>query len=89
MRTVTVSSKGQIAIPKDVRDRLRIRAGTKLTIDTSASEIRLRPAVDPDFDWRSMEGSLRGSNALNILQAERKMEHEREERKLGIRKRGR
>jgi AbrB family looped-hinge helix DNA binding protein len=33
MTTATISSKGQIAIPKAVRDRLNLKAGTKVVID--------------------------------------------------------
>jgi AbrB family looped-hinge helix DNA binding protein len=33
MEKVTVSSKGQIAIPKAVRDALNLREGSKLTVE--------------------------------------------------------
>ena len=34
MTKATISSKGQIAIPKAVRQRLNLKAGTEISIDT-------------------------------------------------------
>jgi AbrB family looped-hinge helix DNA binding protein len=33
MTKATISSKGQLAIPKAVRQRLNLKAGTEVTID--------------------------------------------------------
>ena len=41
METVTVSSKGQIAIPKLIREALNLSEGTKLTLDVRGGEIIL------------------------------------------------
>lgn len=40
--TITLSSKGQIVIPKEIRDELRWQAGTRLTLVASASGITLK-----------------------------------------------
>lgn len=45
MRVTTISSKGQIAIPKEVRDTLHIETGDRFTIEVSGNNIVLRPAV--------------------------------------------
>jgi antitoxin MazE len=45
MRATTMSSKGQIAIPKEVRDALHIETGDRFTIEVSGNNIVLRPAV--------------------------------------------
>ena len=42
----SLSVKGQITIPKDVRDSFGLRSGDRLEIDVTDSEIRLRRA-DP------------------------------------------
>jgi len=47
MSTVSVSSKGQVVIPKDVRQRLGIRAGSRLEVSDTAGEVRLRLARRP------------------------------------------
>ena len=41
MDKVTVSSKGQIAIPKQVREALNLTEGTKLTLEVRGQEIVL------------------------------------------------
>ena len=66
MLTVTVSSKGQIAIPKEIRERLDIRAGTKLAL------YALRRALSSD--WRQMQGAYKGPS----LNAARKQERRKE-----------
>lgn len=40
--TITLSSKGQIVIPKEIRDELRWQAGTRLALVASASGITLK-----------------------------------------------
>ena len=44
METVKVSSKGQIVIPKSLRDEFAIVPGTQFVISAEGDEIRLRPA---------------------------------------------
>jgi AbrB family looped-hinge helix DNA binding protein len=43
METVTLSSKGQLVIPKGVRDDAHIVAGSRLQVQYLDGEIRLRP----------------------------------------------
>jgi AbrB family looped-hinge helix DNA binding protein len=47
METVTLSSKGQLVIPKGVRDDAHIAAGSRLEVQYVDGEIRLRPLPDP------------------------------------------
>ena len=54
--TVTVSSKYQIVIPKDVRDRLKIRPGQKVEAFAVSGRVELVP-VRPTKELR---GLLRG-----------------------------
>jgi AbrB family looped-hinge helix DNA binding protein len=60
METVTVSSKGQIAIPKSVRDRLNLVEGTKLTLEVRGPEIIL--SKEPA--WRKLRGSGAGRDLM-------------------------
>ena len=46
METVKVSSKGQVVIPKSIREAHRITAGTALVVTTVGDEIRMKPALD-------------------------------------------
>lgn len=45
MRAITISAKGQIAIPKDIRESLDIKAGDKFTIEIKNKAITLKPAI--------------------------------------------
>lgn len=40
--TITLSSKGQIVIPKEIRDQLHWHAGTQLSLLSSASGVTLK-----------------------------------------------
>jgi AbrB family looped-hinge helix DNA binding protein len=44
METATLSSKGQIVIPKPIRDAHRWKPGTRLVVEDSAEGILIRPA---------------------------------------------
>ena len=56
MKTVTVSSKFQVVIPREVRQALRIRPGEKLQVFQYDNRIELIP-IRP---IREMRGFLRG-----------------------------
>jgi len=56
METVTVSSKYQVVIPRKVRDRVRLRPGTKLQVISFDDRIELIP-IRP---MREMKGFLKG-----------------------------
>jgi AbrB family looped-hinge helix DNA binding protein len=45
MNKITVSSKGQIAIPKAVRERLNLKAGTEVSIDVQGEALIMKRLV--------------------------------------------
>jgi len=45
MKATTMSSKGQIAIPKEIRDTLQIKTGDQFTVEVAGNTILLKPAV--------------------------------------------
>ena len=59
MSTVTISSKYQVVIPKDVRERLRIRPGQKVEAFAIGGRIELIP-VRP---LSEMRGFLKGMDS--------------------------
>src|SRR5258708_5871303 len=61
MTKATISSKGQIAIPKAVRDRLNLKAGTELVIDVQGEDLVMKRLVRDFPNWRTMRGMFRGS----------------------------
>lgn len=46
MKTLTISQKGQVAIPKEVRETLHIKAGDQLIFRVEKGRIVLEPAVN-------------------------------------------
>jgi AbrB family looped-hinge helix DNA binding protein len=57
MASATLTSKGQITIPVDVRHRLKLDAGARIEfVEGEEGEFLIRPAVS---DVRSLKGLLR------------------------------
>ncbi len=76
MEKVTVSSKGQIAIPKQVREALNLSEGTKLTLEVRGQEI----VLSKGDAWRKLRGA--GTDVPDLMErfaAFRKEERERED----------
>jgi len=75
MEQVTVSSKGQIAIPKQVREALNLAEGSKLNLEVRGHEI----VLSKGDAWRELEGAACGAEidwaAFN--KAERDLEDSR------------
>ena len=72
---VTVSSKGQIAIPKAVRDALNLSEGSKLTLELRGQKIIL--SKEPA--WKKLEGAAAGTDLIQAFAAHKKRERERED----------
>lgn len=67
MTTVTVSSKGQITLPKRLRDELDIREGDRLEVVWSQDRIEIKtpPERPASKGWRAWRGSIAGTTALS------------------------
>ena len=60
MERVTVSSKGQVVIPKSLRDTHNIRSGDQFFVSAVGDELRFRPApVIPETRLESVAGMLK------------------------------
>jgi AbrB family looped-hinge helix DNA binding protein len=77
METLTVSSKGQISIPKALREKLNLRKGSRLSIRVDRERIILSKAAD----WRSMRGMAAGAGLLEAHRADKEQERQRERRR--------
>jgi AbrB family looped-hinge helix DNA binding protein len=64
MTKATISTKGQIVIPKTVRDRLNLKAGTEVVMDVRGETLVMKRAVRNFPDWRTMRGMARGGPSL-------------------------
>lgn len=67
--TTTVSTKGQVILPKAVREKRNWRAGSKLIVEETAEGVLLRPApLFPPTRLEDVVGMLKrpGQRALTI-----------------------
>jgi AbrB family looped-hinge helix DNA binding protein len=76
-----VSKKGQIVIPRDVRERHGIKPGDRVQIVDFGGTISLVPI--PDDPIAAGLGLLKGGPSWAEMLAEKKRELEEEERGLG------
>lgn len=76
MTTVTVSSKGQIVVPKRIRDALRLKPGMRLQVELQGDRLVLKPLHEGIADH--LYGRFRGGDLTDDLEAEhrREMEHD-------------
>jgi len=72
MLKARLSSRGQLALPKEVRDQLGLGEGTCLTVRVEGDEVILRKALAGD--WREWEGRFKGSDLLADLARDRRKE---------------
>ena len=79
MLKARLSSRGQLALPKEVRDQLGLGEGTCLTVRVEGDEVILRKALAGD--WREWEGRFKGSDLLADLEKNRRRELTRDRKR--------
>ena len=79
MLKTKVSSKGQVTLPKAVREQLGIAEGAELGVTVENEAILLRRIVPR---WRRWGGALAGSDILRELEREHREELKRDEARL-------
>ncbi len=62
MAQTTVSSKYQVVIPKEIRERMRLEPGQKLSVITKGGIIYLVPVLDLD----ELRGIAAGADTSNL-----------------------
>jgi AbrB family looped-hinge helix DNA binding protein len=71
MERVTVSSKGQVVIPKSLRDTFNIRTGDQFLVSKVGDELRFRPApVISETRLESVAGMLKQTRTPMLDDAE-------------------
>ncbi|MGO8756333.1 MAG: AbrB/MazE/SpoVT family DNA-binding domain-containing protein [Gallionellaceae bacterium] len=71
METVKVSSKGQIVIPKSLRDAHHIHAGDRFIVSSVAGELHLKPAsAIVESTLKSVAGMLHRTGAKKLAEKE-------------------
>ena len=80
----SVTVKGQVVIPAQIRHRLGIKKGSKFHVEEKNGEIILRPLTKQYF--QKMSGILKGGGFVKGLEETRAEDLKREEEKIGRRK---
>jgi AbrB family looped-hinge helix DNA binding protein len=62
MATTTISPKYQVVIPKDVREKLQLKSGQKMTVVVKGGVVYLIP----EKPIESFKGFLKGMNTKGI-----------------------
>ena len=69
MNTVTLSSKYQLVIPRDVRERLELEPGTKLTVIEKGGILYLVP----ERPLAAMRGVARGTRRKGLREKKERL----------------
>lgn len=69
MQKATITSKGQLTIPKQVRDQLDLKSGDRLSFEVENGSIRLR--VEKRSTLEELRGSLAAERHYPGSEAER------------------
>lgn len=71
----TVSSKGQVVIPAELRNELGIEPGTRLAIQREEGRLILQPITEEFIE--SLRGCTKGKNLLAAREREHRIEKDR------------
>ncbi len=85
--TYKVGAKGQVVLPKELREDFDIKPGDEVVFDRGEGQIVVRKARSKAEIVRSLHGVLAGSGTplTDELLASRRRDREREARKFGDR----
>jgi AbrB family looped-hinge helix DNA binding protein len=73
MRTYTITPKGQVTIPIEIREKLKLRPGDKIIYEDTSTGILLRPAgKDVLDDFGFMKGCAKPADLEAIRKTVRK-----------------
>ena len=75
--TAKVGPKGQVVIPKRIRDELGIRVGERVTVAREGTEVRVRRILSLD----ELQGAFTRRGGTKDLEREHRDELRREERR--------
>lgn len=73
MKTYTITRKGQVTIPAEIREKMKVRPGDKVTYEDTAAGILLKPSkTDMMADFGFMKGRKKPADLETIRKSVRK-----------------
>jgi AbrB family looped-hinge helix DNA binding protein len=78
MDTVRMSSKGQVVIPKKIRESLKLAPGDRLEVSVEEGGVMLRAKPAP---LGELFGCLAGEPLVDVLEREHRLEIEKDARR--------
>ena len=80
MKTVTTSPKGQVVIPKEIRDKVGLKPGKRVTVEAVGDHVEVRALPEDPVEFFC--GAFKeGSSLTKALLEERKEDAGREAKK--------
>ncbi|MBC7226912.1 MAG: AbrB/MazE/SpoVT family DNA-binding domain-containing protein [Thermoflexales bacterium] len=80
MTIVTLSTKGQIVLPREMREMLGLRKGDRLVVTLEGERLVLTRLTSKKGEWQHWRGRLAGSTILQEHIAEHASEVQQDER---------
>ncbi|QGP92636.1 hypothetical protein MGLY_20230 [Neomoorella glycerini] len=80
MEIASLSSKGQLVLPKNIREELALKRGGELKVELVGGKIILEPVYQKTrtAGWRRWRGALRGKRVLEEHLEEHRQEVDRD-----------
>jgi AbrB family looped-hinge helix DNA binding protein len=80
--TITMDRAGRLVLPKPVRDKLHLRAGTRLSVTVVADKVELSPEPEADvrIERRGKRMVIVGGPAFDAVKAVKAAREEHDER---------
>jgi len=82
MSITKISSKGQITIPKEIRDELNLKIGDKVILEAAGGQAILKPVEKPSESMKGIgrrtkgeHGNLRAVELVRMMRNEDEGEH--------------
>ena len=85
METSVLTTKGQLLIPKRIRNKYGIKSGVKVVFEETDKGVLITPMNEQYF--KSFVGILKGGNLKGDMKKMKEEEKELEERKLNLKTR--
>jgi len=68
-RSSTISSKGQITVPREIRNRLGLKEGDRVEFVVENDRTTIRPARAPENPFTKYVGALPASSGMHKVNA--------------------